>query len=73
MRVSTRVEQSPSGKQYVLSATIEGRVYEARHVWPEAYNYLDKKAAMAVVERNLWYLLMGTIEGQLKGTASGET
>lgn len=73
MKVSTRVEQSSFGKQYILSATIEDKVYEARHIWPAAYNNLDKKDAMALVERHLWYLLMGAIEDQLKGIANGKT
>lgn len=73
MKVSTRVEQTPFGKQYILSATIEDRVYEAKQIWPEAYNNLDKKDAMALIERHLWYLLMGAIEDQLKGIANGKT
>ena len=73
MKVNTRVDQTPFGKQYILSATIEGQVYEARHIWPAAYNNLDKKDAMALVERHLWYMLMAAIEDQLKGIANGKT
>ena len=73
MKVSTRVEQFPVGKQYVLSAEIEGKLYEAKHIWPAAYDNLNKADAMALVERHLWYLLMGAIEDQLKGIANGKT
>lgn len=73
MKVSTRVEQFPVGKQYVLSAEIEGKLYEVKHIWPPAYDNLCKADAMALIERHLWYLLMGAIEHQLKGIASGKT
>ena len=73
MKVSIRVEQFPVGKQYVLSAEIEGKLYEAKQSWPPAYDNLCKADAMALIERHLWYSLMGAIEYQLKGIASGET
>ena len=73
MKVSTRVEQFPVGKQYVLSAEIEGKLYEVKQSWPPAYDNLNKADAVALIERHLWYLLMGAIEYQLKGIASGET
>ena len=73
MKVSNSVEQGPFGKEYRLTAEIEGRRYEARHIWPAAYDNLNKADALALVERPLWYLLMGAIEDQLKGIANGKT
>src|SRR5574337_424362 len=73
MKVSNSVEQGPFGKEYRLTAEIEGRRYEARHIWPAAYDNLNKADALALVERHLWYLLMGAIEDQLKGIANGKT
>lgn len=73
MKVSTRVEQFPVGKQYVLSAEIEGKLYEVKQSLPPAYDNLCKADAVALTERHLWYLLMGAIEYQLRGIASGET
>ena len=68
MKVSNRVENSPLGKQYILEVELEGRLFKASHIWPEAYNNFDSKDAHALIERHLWYNLMGAIEHHLKGT-----
>ncbi len=73
MKVSKRVEQGHLGKESRLTAEIEGRHYEARYIWPAAYDNLNKADALSLVERHLWYLLMGAIEDQLKGIANGKT
>lgn len=73
MKASMRVEQVPAGKRYTLTAEIEGSLYEVRRIWPAAYGNLDKAAATALVEQQLWHSLMGALEGQLKGTANGKT
>lgn len=73
MRVLNRVEKTAHGKCYVLEAEVEGRTFTARHVWPTQYNLLARTDAMALIERHLWHMLMGTIEQHMKGVAREET
>lgn len=73
MKASIRVEQGPTGKQHVLTAEIEGKLYEARFTWLPAYDNLAKADAMALVEQHLWHSLMRALESQLKGIANGKT
>lgn len=73
MKVSNRTETSPSGKKmYILEVELEGRLFQSRHIWPDAYNNIDSKDAHALIERHLWYTIMGAIEYHLKGTLNGK-
>ena len=72
MKVSNRTENSPLGKQYILEVELEGHRFKASHIWPDAYNNIDSKDAFALIERHLWYNLMGAIEQHLKGTLNGK-
>lgn len=72
MKVSNRTETSPLGKQYILEVEIEGIRFKSSHIWPDAYNSIDSKDAFALIERHLWYNLMGVIEHHLKGTLNGK-
>lgn len=71
MKVSNRTETSPFGKMYILEVELEGRLFKASHLWPDAYN-IDSKDAFALIERHLLYNLMGAIEHHLKGTLNGK-
>ena len=72
MKVSNRTETSPFGKMYILEVELEGRLFKASHIWPDAYSNIDSKDAHALIERHLWYNLMGAIEHHLKGTLNGK-
>lgn len=72
MKVSNRTETSPLGKMYILEVELEGRLFKARHIWPDAYNNIDSNDALALIERHLWHNLMGAIEQHLKGTLNGK-
>ena len=72
MKVSNRVEIGQLGKQYILEVELAGHRFKASHIWPEAYNNIDRDDATALIERHLWHNLMGAIEHHLKGTLNGK-
>lgn len=72
MKVSNHTETSPAGKKYILEVELEGRLFRASHIWPDAYNNIASNDAHALIERHLWYTIMGAIEYHLKGTLNGK-
>lgn len=71
MKVSNRIENTQFGKTFILTVEVDGKLFEARGVWPPAYDDLDKKDAIALVERGLWHQIMSGIEFYLKGLPNG--
>lgn len=66
MKVKNFTRNSELGKVFVLEAEIEGRTVTAQYVWPPEFDHLHKGDAADLIEHQLWRMLMGYLEQELR-------